>query len=175
MLRSKKNSQAKLAYCDKCGKLFSSLHGEKLCPSCNAVDQAAQDKMKEYLRENPKASLKEAAEATGAPADSLKRLSIEVMSAKLNSNKKVDAVYPCANCGTMIKSGTYCPACAAELQKKAQQSASANSVLAPTREDSQQPREVKGLDNDFNNALKEKPAATRRRMYQGVIDQRRSK
>lgn len=172
MLRTKRNSQAKLAYCDKCGKLFSSLHGEKLCPPCNAVDQAAQDKMKEYLRENPKASLKEAAEATGAPADSLKRLSIEVMSAKLNSNKKVDAVYPCANCGTMIKSGTYCPACAAELQKKAQQSASANIVTTPVREDSQ-PREIKGLDNDFNEALKEKPAV-RRRMYQGVIEQRRS-
>lgn len=169
MLRPKKNLQAKLAYCDKCGKLFSSLHGEKLCPPCNAVDQAAQDKMKEYLRDNPKATLKEAAEATGAPADSLKRLSIEVMSSKLNSSKKVDSVYPCANCGTMIKSGTYCPACAAELQKKAQQSASAGSVVSTARENSE-PREVKGLDSDFNNALKEKPS--KRRMYQGVIDRK---
>ena len=173
MLRQKKNSQAKLAYCDNCGKLFSSLHGEKLCPSCNAADQAAKDKMKEYLRDNPKASLKEAAEATGAPADSLKRLSIEVMSAKLSSNKKVDAAYPCANCGTMIKSGTYCPACAAELQKKAQQNAVSSSVISTVRDDSQQPREIKGLDEDFNKALKEKPA--RRRMYQGVIEQRRNK
>ena len=170
MIRPKKNVQAKLGYCENCGKLFSSVHGEKLCPSCNAVEQAAKDKMKEYLRDNPKASLKEAADATGAPADTLKRMSMEVISAKLSSNKAIDSAHPCANCGTMIKSGTYCPACNAELQKKAQQNAAVMSVTSTVRDENQQPRAVKGLDEEFNKALNEKPA--RRRMYQGVIEQR---
>ena len=174
MLRPKKNSQAKLAYCEKCGKLFSSLRGETLCPACDAEDRAAKDKIKEYLRDNPKATLKQAAEATGAPADSVKRLSMEVISAKLNSNKKIDSVHPCANCGTMIKTGTYCPACAAELQKKAQQNvveiSSVSTTETPT---TTKPQTVKGLDEDFNKSLKEKPA--RRRMYQSVIDNRRGR
>lgn len=170
MLRQKKNSQAKLAYCEQCGKLFSSLHGEVLCPPCNAQYREAKNKMKDYLRDNPKATLREAAAATGAPEDSVKRLSMEVISAKLNSNKKMDVAYPCANCGTMIKSGTYCASCAAELQKKAQQNA-ANVSVAPTTEAKSQ--SVKGLDEDFNKALKEKPA--RRRMYQGVIENRGGK
>ncbi len=93
---------------------------------------------------------------------------MEVISAKLNSNKKLDVAYPCANCGTMIKTGTYCPSCAAELQKKAQQNA-ANAIGTPPPVDNK-PHAVKGLDEDFNKALKEKPA--RRRMYQGVIDNR---
>ena len=171
MLRQKKNSQAKLAYCDKCGKLFSSLRGEVLCPVCDAQDREAKNKMKEYLRDNPKATLREAAAATGAPEDSVKRLSMEVISAKLNSNKKMDVAYPCANCGTLIKTGTYCMACAAELQKKAQQTA-ANIVATPPPSESK-PQAVKGLDEDFNKALKEKPA--RRRMYQSVIDNRGNK
>ena len=173
MLRQKKTSQAKLAYCEKCGKLFSSLHGETLCPTCDAADRAAKDKIKEYLRDNPKATLKEAAAATGAPADSVKRLSMEVISAKLNSNKKIDSVHPCANCGTMIKTGTYCPACAAELQKKAQQNAVSISDVSSDYETPAAKPTVKGLDSDFNKALKEKPA--RRRMYQGVIDNRNGK
>lgn len=173
MLRPKKNTQAKLAYCEQCGKLFSSMRGEKLCPECDAIDRAAKDKMKEYMRDNPKATLREAAEATGAPADSVKRLSMEVISSKLNSNRKVEAAHPCANCGTMIKTGTYCPACAAELQKKAQQSAAAMSAVSTVREAEDKPTVVKGLDEDFNEALKEKPA--RRRMYQSVLENRRSR
>ena len=168
MLRQKKNSQAKLAYCEKCGKLFSSLRGETLCPACGAVDREAKNKMKEYLRDNPKATLREAAAATGAPEDSVKRLSMEVISAKLNSYKKMDVAYPCANCGKMIKTGTYCMDCAAELQKKAQQNAT-NTMSAQTPTETKT-QAVKGLDEDFNKALKEKPA--RRRMYQGVIDNR---
>jgi len=167
MLRQKKNSQAKLAYCEKCGKLFSSVRGETLCPVCGAQDREAKNKIKEYLRDNPKATLREAAAATGAPEDSVKRLSMEVISAKLNSNKKMDVAYPCANCGTMIKTGTYCLDCAAELQRKAQQNA-ANAMSAPPAET--KTPSVKGLDEDFNKALKEKPA--RRRMYQGVIENR---
>ena len=173
MLRPKKNSQAKLAYCEKCGKLFSSVHGEVLCPTCNAEDRVAKDKIKDYLRDNPKATLKEAAEATGAPADSVKRLSMEVISAKLNSNKKIDSVHPCANCGTMIKTGTYCSACAAELQKKAQQNTVSISAISESTEPAKPTPAVKGLDEEFNKSLKEKPAA-RRRMYQSVIDNRRN-
>ena len=171
MLRQNKNSQAKLAYCEKCGKLFSSMRGETLCPTCGAQDREAKNKIKEYLRDNPKATLKEAAAATGAPEDSVKRLSMEVIAAKLNSNRKMDVAYPCANCGTMIKTGTYCMNCAAELQKKAQQNA-ANTMSAPQNVETK-PQSVKGLDEDFNKALKEKPA--RRRMYQGVIDNRGNK
>ena len=169
MLKQKKNSQAKLAYCEECGKLFSSLRGEKLCPQCGAKDREAKDKIKEYMRDNPNATLKEAAEATGAPVESVKRLTMEVISSKLSSNKMGESEHPCANCGKMIKSGTYCPACSAELQKKAQQNAQAMSAVTNARGDeSEKPRAVKGLDEDFNQALNAKPA--RRRMYQSVIE-----
>ncbi|MBR5913847.1 MAG: hypothetical protein IKZ58_05755 [Selenomonadaceae bacterium] len=175
MLRPKRKPQGKLAYCQKCGKLFTSLHGENLCPPCNAEDRAAKEKIKDYMRENPKASLKEAADATGAPSGSVRRLTMEIMSAKLNANKNIDSVHPCANCGTMIKTGTYCPACAVELQKKAQQNAvEISSVSQPnTPKPAADTPTVKGLDEDFNKSLKEKPA--RRRMYQSVIEERRGK
>ena len=172
MLRTKRGPQAKLAYCEQCGKLFSSVRGGKLCPECDAVDRAAKDKIKEYLRDNPKATLREAAEATGAPADSVKRLSLEVISSKLNSNRKSETAHPCANCGKMIKTGTYCSECASELQKKAQQSAAAMSAVATSRESEEKPTAVKGLDESFNEGLKERPA--RRRLYQGVLENRRS-
>ena len=169
--QKKRNVQAKLSYCEKCGKLFSSAHGETLCPTCNAEYQAAQSKIREYLRENPKATLMDAAAVTGVDSDSMKRISQEVVSAKFNAQRaKANVDHPCAMCGTPIKSGTYCPACTAELQKKAQQVAAANaSPVAPAQEE--KPRVVKGLDEDFNKALVQKPA--KRRMYQGVIEERR--
>jgi len=174
MMRPKKTtSQAKLMYCEECGKLFSSLRGEKLCPQCGAKDREAKDKIKEYLRDNPDATLKEAAEATGAPAETVKRFTMEVISSKLSSNKMGETEHPCANCGKMIKTGMYCPACSAELQKKAQQNAQAMSAVTTTREEDSKPRAVKGLDEDFNKGLSEKPA--RRRMYQSVIDDHKNR
>ena len=173
MIKQKKGAQAKLSYCEKCGKLFSSLRGETLCPSCNAEFREAQSKIREYLRENPKSTLMEAASVIGVDSDSMKRISQEVVNAKFNAQRiKSNVEHFCEMCGAPIKTGTYCVNCQAELQKKAQQAAVVISTGGSASSESA-PRQVKGLDEDFNKALVTKPA--KRRMYQGVIDERRSK
>ena len=173
MIKQKRTVQGKLSYCEKCGKLFSSVHGETLCQSCNAEFRDAQSKIRDYLRDNPKATLMEAASITGVDSDSMKRISKEVVNSKFNAQKmKNNAELRCQMCGAPIKSGTYCLNCQAELQKKAQQSAVSISTSGNSAAESA-PRQVKGLDEDFNKALVAKPA--KRRMYQGVIDERRSK
>ena len=175
MIKQKKGAQAKLSYCEKCGKLFSSMRGETLCPSCNAEFRDAQNKIRDYLRENPKATLMEAASVIGIDSDSMKRISKEVVNAKFNAQRaKAGVEHFCENCGAPIKSGTYCVNCQAELQKKAQQAAVVISTGGNSGGNaSSEPRQVKGLDEDFNKALVAKPA--KRRMYQGVIDERRAK
>jgi len=174
MIKQKKNVQAKLSYCEKCGKLFSSIRGETLCQSCNAEFRDAQSKIRDYLRENPKATLMQAASATGVDSDSMKRISKEVVNAKFNAQRgKANAEHFCEMCGAPIKTGTYCANCQAELQKKAQQAAVVISTGGNGTASESAPRQVKGLDEDFNKALVAKPA--KRRMYQGVIEDRRSK
>ena len=173
MIKQKRNVQAKLSYCEKCGKLFSSMRGETLCQTCNAEFRNAQNKVRDYLRENPKATLMEAASVIGIDSDSMKRISKEVVNAKFNAQRAKSGVeHFCEMCGAPIKTGTYCVNCQAELQKKAQQAAVSISTGGNSSAESA-PRQVKGLDEDFNKALVTKPA--KRRMYQGVIDERRSK
>ena len=174
MIKQKRNVQAKLSYCEKCGKLFSSVRGETLCPACSAEFRDAQSKIREYLRENPKATLMEAASVTGVDSDSMKRISQEVVNAKFNAQRaKSNVEHFCEMCGAPIKTGTYCMNCQAELQRKAQQAAVVISTSGSGTAAESAPRQVKGLDEDFNKALVNKPA--KRRMYQGVIEERRSK
>jgi predicted amidophosphoribosyltransferase len=50
-------------YCARCKKLFQYIGGPMLCPSCRDEEEKDFQRVKEFLRENPKATITEISES----------------------------------------------------------------------------------------------------------------
>lgn len=94
--------------CRGCKRLFNYLSGPQLCPACvkNLEKKFAQ--VKEYLDENPKATMQEISED-----NEVSRRQIEqwVREERLYFSEDSPYGIECEKCGKMIKSGRYCNEC----------------------------------------------------------------
>ena len=111
----------KLRNCTKCGKVFTSLRGEKLCRECTDEAKEFEQKVVEYIRDNPGTSMKEVMEATGATDKMLKRMMQEGIFS--NTGGGEDFMYPCVGCGRPIRTGTYCTDCLGRLRNQTKKAA----------------------------------------------------
>lgn len=89
--------------------------GAKLCPECRKKEEEMFAKVKKYLDENGPANLYSIAEATGIPEETIKQW---LKDGRLEVPEDSDVYIKCERCGCDIRSGRYCPACAAELTKE---------------------------------------------------------
>ena len=105
---------AKLRNCISCGKIFSLLYGEKMCPSCKEEQDRLENAVIDYVRDNPKTRIPEIVRATGATDIIIRRL--------MEAGRLVGAnlKYPCAKCGRDIDRGKFCEACAKEIEQEVQ-------------------------------------------------------
>ena len=115
--------------CKGCGRLFNYLNGQPLCQACKEALEEKFAEVKEYIYQNPKASITMVAEATEVSGKQIKQWIRE--DRLVLSEPSPDGVL-CENCGTPICSGRYCDAC------KNRMANNLNRVLsrptAPTRE-----------------------------------------
>ena len=111
----------KLRNCTKCGKVFTSLRGEKLCRECMDEAKEFEQKVVEYIRDNPGTSMKEVMAATGATDKMLKRMMQEGIFS--NSGGGENFMYPCVGCGRPIHAGTYCTDCLSRLRSETRKAA----------------------------------------------------
>ncbi len=104
--------EGQLVNCKKCGRLFQAKDETMLCSRCNESIDDDFVKVKDYIYDNPSSSLKDVAEGTGVPADSILKW---IREGKIILSDR-SAIKFCEKCGTSIVTGKYCPTCVAKLQ-----------------------------------------------------------
>lgn len=94
--------------CKDCGRLFNYLGGNPLCPECvrKLDDKFAQ--VKQYIYDNPRASLQQVSEDNEV---SVAQLRTWVRQEKLEFTEASLVGLNCEKCGAMIRSGRFCASC----------------------------------------------------------------
>jgi len=94
--------------CKKCRKLFNYIGGQPICPACLADLEDEFQKVKVYLRENPKATMVMIAEDNEVSVQQIKQW---IREERLSFTDDSPVAIECENCGTMIRTGRYCKQC----------------------------------------------------------------
>ncbi len=94
--------------CKNCKRLFNYLAGPGICPACVEKLEEKFKEVKDFIRENPTASLTEVSEANEV---TVKQLKTWVREERLKFSDDSPVGIECMNCGAMIKFGKYCDAC----------------------------------------------------------------
>lgn len=104
-----------LRNCPKCGKLFVYRH-RNLCPECLKKDEKAFDRVREFLNDNPHASLEEVSNATEVSTKNVLEYLKEGRLMLRNDN--VNILLNCEICKEPILSGRLCEKCSNKFKKR---------------------------------------------------------
>lgn len=99
--------------CDKCGRVFQTIAGIKLCSRCRESDDDMFKVVREYIYDNPGATVPEVSEATEV---SEKKILKFLREGRLETKGEAMLI-DCEKCGTSIASGRYCNQCTNEMSK----------------------------------------------------------
>lgn len=94
--------------CRDCGKLFNYIGGTPLCPACMKKLDEKYAKVKEYIYDNPGASINEVSEVNEVSVNQIKKW---VREEKLSFTEDSPVGLACEGCGKMIKTGRFCKEC----------------------------------------------------------------
>ncbi|WDV46117.1 MerR family transcriptional regulator [Clostridiaceae bacterium M8S5] len=104
--------------CKKCGRIYN-FDGFKLCLSCRQEEEEVFKVVRDYIYENPTASIQKISEDTEVPVKKilgyLKEGRLEIRNADNN------LLLNCERCGKPISTGRYCDRCAVEMSNVFQQ------------------------------------------------------
>ena len=98
--------------CRKCGKIFNYVVGPHLCPACRAALEEDFQRVKEYIRSNPGATVTQVAEECDVEVGQIQQWLREE---RLEIAEGSAITLHCESCGAAIKSGRYCDKCRREL------------------------------------------------------------
>ena len=98
--------------CKICKRLFNHVAGPPICPACTKQLEKKFKEVREFIRENPKATLQEVSDANEV---SVKQLKNWVREERLTFSDDSPVGLECLNCGTMIKCGKYCDRCKGKM------------------------------------------------------------
>lgn len=101
--------------CKSCGRLFNYIGATPLCPNCVKKLDEVYAKVKEYIYDNPGASINEVAEANEVSVNQIKKW---VREEKLSFTEDSPVGLECEGCGKMIKTGRFCKECKLKTQKE---------------------------------------------------------
>lgn len=104
----------KMRNCQRCGKLFVPMNREKICRDCRDAEKEMENKVMQFVRDNPKCKFQDIIDGTGAEENLVRRMVEEGRFEQ--SNVKVF----CKKCGKEIAVGQYCESCLASMQENLQ-------------------------------------------------------
>lgn len=99
--------------CEKCGRMFQSAAGVKRCGRCRESDDDMYKVVREYIYDNPGATVPEVSEATDVPE---KKILNFLREGRLET-KGDTMLIECEKCGDPIPTGKMCDKCNQELTK----------------------------------------------------------
>lgn len=98
--------------CRDCKRLFNYVGGPRLCPECNKKLESKFVEVKEYIYNNPSASLYQIAEETEVPVAQIKDW---IREERLAFTQESNVTFQCDSCGKPIVTGRYCKECKLQL------------------------------------------------------------
>ena len=117
----------KMRNCQRCGKLFMQQNREKICRDCRDADREMENKVMQFVRDNPGCKLQNIVDGTGAEESLIRRMIEEGRFEQSNITTN------CKKCGKEIVGGLYCEACLSSMQENlhsVQQNIAAQSAAA---------------------------------------------
>ncbi len=99
--------------CRKCGKIFNYIGGMPICPACKDKEEETFKKVKEYLWDNPGASMSEISDALDVSVEQIKAYLKEGRLEIIGDEANI--VLECEMCGKSIKTGRFCNNCQKSL------------------------------------------------------------
>jgi flagellar operon protein (TIGR03826 family) len=94
--------------CKECKRLFNYIGGPQLCDACKDKLEDKFQEVKEYLWENPKATVAEISEAKEVSTNQLRQW---IREERLQLADDSPIAITCENCGKKIITGRYCQEC----------------------------------------------------------------
>ncbi|MGN0348888.1 MAG: flagellar protein [Roseburia sp.] len=98
--------------CKGCGRLFNFVGGTPLCEACKRKLEEKFQEVKQYLRDNPGATIAQVSEEMDVAVKQIKQW---IREERLTlSDATVDGIV-CEHCGVPIKTGRFCDKCKIDL------------------------------------------------------------
>lgn len=94
--------------CRSCGRLFNYLSGPQICPACKAEMEKKFANVKDYIRENPQATIQQVSEENEVSTSQIRQW---IREERLQFADDSPLGIECEGCGTTIKTGRFCEAC----------------------------------------------------------------
>ena len=101
--------------CRSCNRLFQHIGGPAICPNCKDALEKKFTVVKEYIRDNPRVSVKQVAEETEV---SIKQIKQWIREDRLVLSEPDADGITCEKCGTPICSGRFCAKCKTKMADK---------------------------------------------------------
>jgi flagellar operon protein (TIGR03826 family) len=105
---------AEIRNCPRCGKIFTYL-GRPICSKCVEIEENEFKLVKEYIYDNPGATISEVSQETGVTVEKIMRFlreeRLEIKSENCN------LLLECEKCGRSIKTGRFCEKCKEQINK----------------------------------------------------------
>ncbi len=130
--------------CKGCGRLFNYLQGQQLCPSCLTELEERFQKVKEFLKENPKAPLNVIAEENDVTVKQIKQW---VREERLTFTEESQITLECEACGGKVLTGRFCDRCRTTLQNEFSSAMKRPIGSVKTKKNSSQKDRMRFLDN----------------------------
>lgn len=101
-----------IANCRQCGRIFNTVNGSYICPVCKKEIEEKFDRVKDYLKEYPNATIANVSEENDVSLNQLHQWIREerLIMAKIDENRVI-----CLKCGDLIENGKYCQKCKDEM------------------------------------------------------------
>jgi flagellar operon protein (TIGR03826 family) len=120
-----------LANCKRCGRLYNQTAIHDVCPECVKEEERMFFIVRDYLKENRRATINEVHEATEVPLTTIMKF---LRDGRLSTLDNPNLKFPCDSCGEPISEGRYCRSCKERLQKSLTQTKS--ELLSSGRQES---------------------------------------
>ncbi len=96
--------------CRRCGKLFNYVAGQQICPACKEEMEKSFQKVKDYIRENTHASIRDVAKECEVDENQIRQW---VREERLVFSEPTAGGIVCESCGVPIATGRFCEKCKA--------------------------------------------------------------
>lgn len=94
--------------CKSCKRLFNYISGPQICPACASQLEEKFQKVKEYIREVPHATMEAIADENEV---SVKQIKQWVREERLTFSDDSPVGLECEMCGAMVRTGRFCEKC----------------------------------------------------------------
>ena len=124
--------------CRSCGRMFNYIGESKVCPACRQAAEEDYERTRDFIRDNPGASINEVAEECNVTMNQIQNW---VRQERLEFSKSSGVIFHCEKCGEPIRGGRFCKNCKDEMSNNF------GSVIEKPKVAPEPPKKKAGHDN----------------------------